>query len=356
MALRKAVSVASVLVFATLALVYYRYWSDDAGLDYTEGSDHWRGTTYPFDEAYVFVALSDPYVRLALGLQAALRDVGSTRPVVVLAGTGVGAAAEGAMALSGLVVKRIPPSPRHANYRPAFRRWADLLSKLEVFRVPVQRVVFLDLDMVLRGNPDILFNRTEPFVASQDNWGCRTLKPGTVNSGVMFVRHNSRTYAGLMRTLSRGVVTNGDQEIIEKYWKQQLGRVTTLAESISTFHTRFSDDKACRWLYQSFRRARIVHLAGSKAKWEQVVRLGEDTPRMSEWARPFMGLFKRQNDLAGVRMLQLARREGVDPAVAQFVRGLYGNLEGDTQPEEAAVSSDASTGAANETGGQSGAY
>eukprot|EP00727_Mastigamoeba_balamuthi_P013438 m51a1_g8717 putative glycogenin (337) ;mRNA; r:160553-161918 len=287
----------------------------------------WANTTYAFDEAYVLLVLSDSYARLALGLHAALQAAGSTRQVLVLAGSRVGPAAVGAMQLSGMAVKRIPPTPRHHNYRPFFKRWGELLSKLEVFRVPVERVVFMDLDVVLRGNPDDLFNRTEPFVASQDNWGCRVEKPGTVNSGVMFIRHNSSTYTGLWRTMARSVVRNGDQELIEKYFKKQLGQVVTLPDSYSTFHTRFADWNECEWIDQSFRRAKIIHLAAADVDWSQVFEHGANTPGLPLWARPFMEQFKQQNDMAGRRMLQLARQGGVDPSVFHYIRATYGNLD-----------------------------
>eukprot|EP00727_Mastigamoeba_balamuthi_P013442 m51a1_g8720 putative glycogenin-1-like isoform x2 (321) ;mRNA; r:172467-173792 len=279
----------------------------------------WANSPYASDEAYVLLVLSDPYARLALGLHAALRAAGSTRRVVVLAGSRVGREAAGAMQLSGMAVRRIPPSPRHHNYRPAYRRWGELLSKLEVFRVPVERVVFMDLDVVLRGNPDDLFNRTEPFVASQDNWGCRVEKPGKVNSGVMFIRHNSSTYPEMRLLLASSVVRNGDQELIEKHFKRQLGNVVTLPDSYSTFHTRFADWKKCGSIDQSFRRAKIVHLAAAEVDWEQVAAHGGSTPGLPLWARPFMEQFKRQNDMAGQHMLQLVRQGGVDPAVADFL-------------------------------------
>eukprot|EP00727_Mastigamoeba_balamuthi_P013440 m51a1_g8719 hypothetical protein (300) ;mRNA; r:170867-171977 len=240
--------------------------------------------TYGCDEAYVVLVLSDLYVRMALGLQAALRAVGSTRPVIALAGPGIGREAEGALELGGMAVRRIPQSPHHPNYRPRFPKWDNLLSKLEVFRVPVERVVFMDVDVVLRGNPDDLFNSTGPIE-----------KPGTVNSGVMFIRYNSSTFEALEDTLAHNVVRKGDQELIGKYWKQVLGKVTTLPDSYSTFHTRFSDWKPCRRVDQSFR-----------------------------WERPFMGQIKQQNDAAGLHMLELATRDGLDPGVAQYIRVMYG--------------------------------
>eukprot|EP00727_Mastigamoeba_balamuthi_P010672 m51a1_g6227 hypothetical protein (652) ;mRNA; r:241723-244093 len=287
----------------------------------------WAGVRYDFSEAYVFLVLSNPNVRMALGLQAALRAVGSTRPVIVLAGSRLGKAALGALALSGMAIRRIPPSPRHPNYKPPARRWIDLLSKLEVFRVPVERVVYLDLDIVLRGNPDELFSISEPFVASQDDWGCRVEAPGKVNSGVMFVRFNNATFSRMRHAIAGEIIRNGDQELIEKYWVKQLGQVTTLPDSYSTFHTRFSDWEQCQSIDQSFRNATIIHLAAAGVKWEHVARDGERTPELAEWEKPFMGMFKRQNDLAGLRMLELASRKANDPGVAELIHRLYDNLK-----------------------------
>eukprot|EP00727_Mastigamoeba_balamuthi_P010670 m51a1_g6225 hypothetical protein (390) ;mRNA; f:234062-235628 len=205
------------------------------------------------------------------------------------------------------------------------RRWIDLLSKLEVFRVPVERVVYLDLDIVLRGNPDELFSISEPFVASQDDWGCRVEAPGKVNSGVMFVRFNNATFSRMRHAIAGEIIRNGDQELIEKYWVKQLGRVTTLPDSYSTFHTRFSDWEQCQSIDQSFRNATIIHLAAAGVKWEHVARDGERTAELAEWEKPFMEMFKRQNDLAGLRMLELASRKAIDPGVAELIHRLYNN-------------------------------
>eukprot|EP00727_Mastigamoeba_balamuthi_P013437 m51a1_g8716 hypothetical protein (318) ;mRNA; f:158231-159683 len=265
----------------------------------------------PREEAYVVLALADSYVRLALGLQGALLRVGSGRPVVVLAGPNVSAEAAGALSLAGMEVRRVPQPPRHRNYRPRTPRFADLLSKLEAFRVPVERAVFLDLDTLLLGCPDDLFDSREPFVASQDDYGCDTARPGTVNSGLMFIRRDNGTYEGLLRTLDEGVFA-GDQELIQKYWEDRLGRVTTLPVSYSTFHSRFSDWSKCRTVDQSFRKAKVIHLAAARVDWDAVARLGNRTPGLKHWARPFMQMFKDQNDAAGRRMLELAGRGGVD--------------------------------------------
>eukprot|EP00727_Mastigamoeba_balamuthi_P001875 m51a1_g11685 hypothetical protein (502) ;mRNA; r:3536-8465 len=483
----------------------------------------------PTGEAYVFLVLADSSVRLALGLHSALSSAGSARPAVVLAGPAVSAGAAGAMALAGMAVRRIPQPPRHRNYQPSLRRsadllstleafrvplaravfvdletvlrgnpddlfdrpepfvaggqegqgclasgprtldsglmsirfdnetyegllsclehggvvssvqelihkywthrlgsvpllpssystsytrfkcntvnqsyrgakvihlggaavdwdevaglgtkatgirnwampfmqlfkdqndlaarrmlelifrsgvddevvrfvsrlyhrglrWIDLLSKLEVFRVPVERVVYLDLDIVLRGNPDELFSISEPFVASQDDWGCRVEAPGKVNSGVMFVRFNNATFSRMRHAIAGEIIRNGDQELIEKYWVKQLGRVTTLSDSYSTFHTRFSDWEQCQSIDQSFRNATIIHLAAAGVKWEHVARDGERTPELAEWEKPFMEMFKRQNDLAGLRMLELASHKAIDPGVAELIHRLYDNL------------------------------
>eukprot|EP00727_Mastigamoeba_balamuthi_P008329 m51a1_g4118 putative glycogenin-1-like isoform x1 (1095) ;mRNA; r:150150-156245 len=265
------------------------------------------------DEAYVFLVLSDSYVRLALGLEAGLRAVGSSRPCVVLVGPRVGAGAVEVL--------------QHRNYRPYDPRWADLLSKLEAFRVPVRRTVFMDVDTVLFGSPDDLFDRREPFVASQDNWGCDTARPGTVNSGLMSIAYDSAAFGGMLGVLERQVITNGDQEIVQRYWEKRIGNVTTLPDNYSTFHTRFSDRRKCRWVDQSFRNAKIVHLAAANVDWEQVARYGNATPGLRHWEKPFMQMFKQQNDRAGRRMLALVQHSE-SPAGAQLRDSLYCGAHG----------------------------
>eukprot|EP00727_Mastigamoeba_balamuthi_P000472 m51a1_g10421 hypothetical protein (350) ;mRNA; f:5415-6608 len=332
------------LACTTLALLATRRAYCTASPDAAATHDHdiaLNSSSSLFDEAYVFVALSDTYVRLALGLQAALRAVGSTRPCMVLAGPAVSVAAEGAMSLGGIAVVRIPKSPRHPNWRPRWRRWDDLLSKLEVFRVRVRRLVYVDLDTVLRGNPDDLFGCPEPFVASQDNWGCDTARPGTVNSGLMLVRYDAGTYAGMMQTLEHEVIGGGDQEIIGKYWRRRLGRVATLPDSYCTYHTRYNDrDPRCRWVSPEFRKAKIIHLADAKVDWDATALHGRDTPGLARWARPFIQMYKEQNDMAGRAMLELAGHAGVDPSIAAFVHKLYGNLV--VESDESNATSDSS--------------
>eukprot|EP00727_Mastigamoeba_balamuthi_P013446 m51a1_g8724 putative glycosyltransferase family 8 protein (378) ;mRNA; f:179457-180991 len=310
--------------------------ADAAGATAAASGAASAGAGVPAEQtAYVFVALSDAYVRLALGLQAGLRAVGAQRRCLVLAGPAVGPAAEGAMRMGGLGVARVASPPGHRNWRPLYARWAGLLSKLEVFRLPLERVVYLDLDTVLRGNPDDLFDRPEQFVASQDNWGCDTERPGTMNSGVMVIRRDNSTYDGLLRTLDHNVIVKGDQELIAKYWRHRLGRITTLPDSYSTYHTRYSDSKRCQWVNQSFRRAKIIHLADARVDWDVAAVHGGNTPGLPAWARPFIEMFKEQNDRAGRQMLELARHEGVDPSVVAFVTSMYANLANATSSSSA---------------------
>ncbi|MCD7808592.1 MAG: hypothetical protein LUH02_04560, partial [Erysipelotrichaceae bacterium] len=103
--------------------------------------------------------------------------------------------------------------------------WRETIFKIEVFNlIQFEKIVFLDADMIVLNNIDILF--TKPHMSAviagkslHKNWV-------SLNSGLMVIEPNSKDYRGMLDIVEN--VYNfrnanglgfGDQDVIKAYYR-----------------------------------------------------------------------------------------------------------------------------------------
>eukprot|EP00727_Mastigamoeba_balamuthi_P010564 m51a1_g613 putative galactinol synthase (337) ;mRNA; f:93986-95241 len=228
-------------------------------------------------EAFVFIMTSGvSHLRGLLALNAALVDVNTTRPRIALCTPDVPPEVRDILELAGIGVVELPPSPQAAGYTPVEARWASLLSKLEVWRLEgFDRIVFLDCDLTLHDNIDFLFDveNEDDVVGMQDNWGCAEL-PSKLCSGVVSLKPDPFAYDTMLMMAEHATWTNGDQEILEAYLRDVVGRpAITLPESYAGFVWRCQCLGHISVNYDAST-VPIVHFTGSRIDYEQIARYG----------------------------------------------------------------------------------
>ena len=136
-------------------------------------STTWSPAGWPHsDEVFAtLVTDSDPSMPSSLqALASSLLQTGTTRPLVILSTCRPGGAIHKAIlrtaACHNASLVDVPPianpSTRRAN------RWADSYAKLNIFRAPVRKLVYLDADTLVLRNIDTLFGLAPSFAAVAD--------------------------------------------------------------------------------------------------------------------------------------------------------------------------------------------
>jgi len=138
--------------------------------------------------------------------------------------------------LSGTLEELLAQIAPTAESEPAhgdrfFWRWGDVFEKLNIFRLPFGRVLYLDADTyVMNDQLGFLLNTTklpEGHIGMVHD-GCRTgaAQDGEYNSGVMLFRPDRRMFIKLLKVVG-GVMSGSlegkpDQPIINEAYKGQV--------------------------------------------------------------------------------------------------------------------------------------
>lgn len=140
-------------------------------------------------------------------------------------------------------------------------RWNETLFKLVIFKeYGFDKLVYLDSDLLIRGNIDELFN--------QENWSSvadKTFYPECgregLNAGVMVIEPSNSLYEDLISVVpvvAKEKKIFGDQDVINKYLEQK--GITNRAVLDRTFNTCFYSLKAGE-------EPRVVHFIFASKPW-----------------------------------------------------------------------------------------
>jgi hypothetical protein len=198
------------------------------------------------DEVFAaYVDSSDAYLPGLEALAASLIDVGSTRALAVILTDAPSKALQSAARCLNLTLVRMsrvanPFSADHydgqENPFSSPVRFKKVFSKLNIWRLPVKRVVFLDADMVVLKNIDELFTPGEPvFRASPDKLWDGNAKSvlisstGIFNSGLLVIEPSMATFKDMLQKLPSitanekyGKFADGsDQGFLNKYYEKE---------------------------------------------------------------------------------------------------------------------------------------
>eukprot|EP00117_Sycon_ciliatum_P006085 scpid81710/ scgid9770/ Glycogenin-1 len=217
-------------------------------------------------EAFVTLTTNAAYSKGAVTLGQSLRNVGTTRRLVVLVSCGVPPSARDDLASvwDELIEVDVMNTPNPENLdlfgRPEL---GVTLTKLYAWKLTMyQKCVFLDADTLVLQNIDDLFTRPEPSAAPDVGW------PDCFNSGVLVLVPSLKTYDELIRLLAqKGTFDGGDQGLLNSYWSDwsTLGARHRLPftdnQTVSPVYTYVA---ACK---QYGHRARVLHFLGTLKPW-----------------------------------------------------------------------------------------
>mmetsp|Transcript_28955 Transcript_28955/g.46484 ORF Transcript_28955/g.46484 Transcript_28955/m.46484 type:complete len:289 (+) Transcript_28955:184-1050(+) len=156
-------------------------------------------------EAYVTHLTNDQYIKGAQVLAESLREAGATRPPLAMITEQVSGEARNTLRSCGWTLVTVPEfgdGRKDLNFSRGF------FTKLEAWRLPCTRVIYLDTDILAVGNPDVLFelaqggSRPDFLFAVQDSQPHMQGHAPIPNTGVMVLKPDIRVYARIVETLS----------------------------------------------------------------------------------------------------------------------------------------------------------
>jgi len=189
------------------------------------GSDNGRAGAEPLQ--VVTLAVNNEPIHRIMALHQSLIQAtfatGTPFALRVMCTPAVSRAARLLFSRLGLGIIDLPPSPRHKNYRPAHEKWADLLSKLELWRIPSapgKKIIYADADVMFFRDPSWLLDvPSDGLVAERDEYMCQSVPRYYFNSGLMVLTPDDFVYRTMWRLLDEiGPVTNGDQAIVNLFF------------------------------------------------------------------------------------------------------------------------------------------
>lgn len=167
-------------------------------------------------EAFVTLITSDSYVVGALVLAHSLRLVGTAKRLICMVTPNL--AYDSVATLRELYeVRSVNPldSGDARNLQLLGRpELGPTFTKIQLWAfVDLDKVVFLDADMLILKNIDDLFEREELSACADVGW------PDCFNSGLFVCKPNMDTFHGLMKlALSEGSFDGGDQGLLNTYF------------------------------------------------------------------------------------------------------------------------------------------
>lgn len=216
-------------------------------------------------QAFVTLVTSDSYVVGALVLAHSLRQVGATRRLICMVTSNL--AADSVTSLKEVYeVRFVTPldSSDERNLRLLGR--PDLgptFTKVQLWSFnDLDKVVFLDADMLVLQNIDDLFEREELSACADVGW------PDCFNSGLFVARPRPETYNALLRMAqTQGSFDGGDQGLLNDFFSDWASGPSS--RRIPFFYNLTFN--VCYSYLPAFERnkhkVRAVHFIGSTKPW-----------------------------------------------------------------------------------------
>eukprot|EP00421_Protoceratium_reticulatum_P017269 CAMPEP_0168377946 /NCGR_PEP_ID=MMETSP0228-20121227/11085_1 /TAXON_ID=133427 /ORGANISM="Protoceratium reticulatum, Strain CCCM 535 (=CCMP 1889)" /LENGTH=323 /DNA_ID=CAMNT_0008390953 /DNA_START=53 /DNA_END=1024 /DNA_ORIENTATION=- len=208
-----------------------------------QASDTRTSTT--LTKAFVTFLSGDSYIPGVQALATSLYDNNASWPFIVVttdepsqeAKASVLCLRAAGMLVDFVQLPRVENPARHGHAA----RYARTYDKLDIFALPLDRVVFLDADMVVLKNIDKLFDSQTPLQACPDcGVGCGD---GRFNSGMLALSPNQTIYRDMMDNLNKyESYDGGDQGFLNSYfsnaWKQNSTKLPSSYNKLKRRETR----------------------------------------------------------------------------------------------------------------------
>ncbi|RZC40559.1 app1-like, partial [Asbolus verrucosus] len=218
--------------------------------------------------AWVTLATNDSYSLGALVLAHSLKQVGTTKQLVVLVTPGVTNPMREKLSSVFDVVQEVNilDSKDETNLRLLKRPELGVtFTKLHCWRLTqFDKCVFLDADTLVLQNCDELFDREELSAAPDVGW------PDCFNSGVFVYRPSNETYEKLVQfALEKGSFDGGDQGLLNLYFSDWSTK--DISKHLPFIYNLCST--ACYSYLPAFKQfgadAKVIHFIGASKPWLQ---------------------------------------------------------------------------------------
>ena len=229
-------------------------------------------------QAYVTVITNERFYPGLCALKYSLEKVGSKYPLVAVVPKTLDEQTRALIQGLDLGISELDHIELSEEFKannPA-KRWNETLFKLSVFRLKeFDKVVLLDLDMVVSKNIDELFDC--PDMSAVAAGRCIHEDWTRLNSGVMVVVPDENVYSGLLACLQDAYNERlaqgygfGDQDVVNCYFRDWPSRDELHLSEIYNCMTICA--KKLSSVY-GFDNLKILHFAEAKKPWEFTAKL-----------------------------------------------------------------------------------
>ena len=232
--------------------------------------------------AFVTLLSNESYLKGVMGLNRALKDVGSIYPLYCMLSASVGDELVKSLEIEGIVCIHLPNScliEDEELKEGNFSHWSYTFDKLQMWGLTqFEKIIFIDSDMLILRNIDSLFEE-KPFSAVPAGYfSCLREDWLYLNSGLMVVEPNERVLQEMLQ-LAPKVIQEfkernefvGDQDVIKRYcsnWKDDTD--LHLDEGYNLFAdylTYYIKKWGYSWSGKNGKPIYVVHFIGKKKPW-----------------------------------------------------------------------------------------
>ncbi|XP_053202434.1 glycogenin-1-like isoform X2 [Panonychus citri] len=218
------------------------------------------------DEAFVTLSTNDNYCLGALVLAHSLRNVGTTRKLVILVTPSVSSDMRKCLSKAYDLVQEVDVMHSNEHKILEVMKRPELgvtLTKLHCWRLTqFKKCIFMDADTLTLKNIDELFQKEELSAVCDIGW------PDCFNTGLFVFRPSEQTFANLCALASEsGSFDGGDQGLLNTYFSDwstsDISRHLSFIYNMSSVST-YSYPAA----YQRFGdTVKVVHFLGALKPW-----------------------------------------------------------------------------------------
>lgn len=183
--------------------------------------------------AYVSVLTTESYLIGILGVNECLKRVKSKYPFYVLITDNISTEVENLLNSQNINTIRkksieIPEIIKEKNSKGVFSHWTYTFDKLSIFELTqFNKIVYLDSDIYIRKNIDILFEKHHMATTPNRKFGPNITPPPELISGLLVIEPQNGlldSFLQILSTISEKRESIGDQDILQEYytnWKKQ---------------------------------------------------------------------------------------------------------------------------------------
>lgn len=231
--------------------------------------------------AYVTVLTTPDYLEGVLVLNYSLRQVGAKYPLVVLCGEDLPRSVYDILTASGIEIHRVASILNPSPSKERQPHWNTTYTKLRIFGLDFEKVIYVDADMLVCTNLDHLFSK--PHLSAVNAGGQLPWLRDWIalNSGLMVVEPSVPLLGDMLQQVGQlPVKDHGDQSFLHCYYPDWPNREDLHLDHKYNLFSEHLDDYSKLFGYRVIRRfpakdlelndhmtVSVIHYIGLKKPW-----------------------------------------------------------------------------------------